>query len=265
MNSCKYCGKEIEEKHTFCNCSCAAKYNNAHRIRKPKSKKQSLSIEPVQKCCHDCGKPLGKGERVTCSECNKYKRLQSLPVRMGFSDGTFKERYEAAIDYLKELYLGGESTLTLSKKFNIPVETIWYNLKKEGSIRNLSESGKNAVLLGRIVFGTNPRFRHGWHTSWEGFEGYYRSSYELEYAQQLDEKKIPYRIEYIPAFTMYFDTRKGIRRVAKPDFYLPDTNEIIEIKSQYTYDEQNMKDKFKSYRKRGFVPRLILEGKEIGI
>lgn len=39
-NFCKQCGKEIPEGRKFCNSSCAAKYNNKHRTRKPWTKEQ---------------------------------------------------------------------------------------------------------------------------------------------------------------------------------------------------------------------------------
>lgn len=51
---------------------------------------------------------------------------------------------------------------------------------------------------------------------------------------------------------------KKRNRVAIPDFYLPETNEIIEIKSSWTFDKQNMKDKFIAYKKLGYAPKVIL-------
>jgi predicted nuclease of restriction endonuclease-like RecB superfamily len=53
------------------------------------------------------------------------------------------------------------------------------------------------------------------------------------------------------------------QRVAIPDFYLSESNTIVEIKSNWTYDEQNMKDKFKVYKEHGYNFKLILEGKEV--
>lgn len=48
-------------------------------------------------------------------------------------------------------------------------------------------------------------------------------------------------------------------RIAIPDFYLPDKNEIVEIKSDYTLDIQQMRDKFKKYRELGYTATLVLE------
>ena len=52
-------------------------------------------------------------------------------------------------------------------------------------------------------------------------------------------------------------------RVAIPDFYLPRTNEIVEIKSTWTYNKQEMNDKFEAYRNLGYIPKLILDRKEV--
>jgi len=48
-------------------------------------------------------------------------------------------------------------------------------------------------------------------------------------------------------------------------FYLPDTNTIVEIKSNYTLDEQNMRDKFKAYKEHGYIYKLILNKKELSL
>ena len=39
-------------------------------------------------------------------------------------------------------------------------------------------------------------------------------------------------------------------------------NMIVEIKSTFTYDEQNMKDKVKAYNEQGYNFKLILEHQE---
>ena len=54
-------------------------------------------------------------------------------------------------------------------------------------------------------------------------------------------------------------------RVAIPDFYIPNTNTIVEIKSTYTLDVQNMKDKVKKYKELGYDFKLILNHQEVNI
>ena len=63
----------------------------------------------------------------------------------------------------------------------------------------------------------------------------------------------------------YFDSQKNEIRRAIPDFYLIDFNTIVEIKSTFTLDIQNMKDKFKSYKEFGYNCKCICDYKEIEI
>lgn len=268
MNFCKCCGKEIPEGRKFCNSSCAAKYNNKHRTRKPWSEKQRkrVQVPEEQQICKYCGKKLVQGERRVCSECRKYRRFYRITARLVDCTGTPKENYVKALEKLKRLYSQGESTLTLESKLGIPKETIWYSLKNTGVVRDFSEANIVRIKQGREkIREGNPKYKHGWHTTWEGIQVYYRSSYELEFAKKLDSERVPYRMEYKPTFTLYFDSQRNKSRVAKPDFYLPETRELIEIKSRFTYNTQNMVDKFKAYRQAGFRPKLILEGIETEI
>lgn len=58
---------------------------------------------------------------------------------------------------------------------------------------------------------------------------------------------------------LYYDTQQSKYRIAIPDFYLPLENTIVEIKCDYTYDEINMNDKFKVYKKLGYKYKLYIE------
>ena len=89
----------------------------------------------------------------------------------------------------------------------------------------------------------------------------YRSQNELDYAIELDNQKIDYEMEYL--HIKYFDTIKNEFRCAIPDFYIPSKNTIIEIKSKYTLNVQNMKDKFKAYREQGYICKCICDYIEI--
>ena len=110
---------------------------------------------------------------------------------------------------------------------------------------------------------TTNRYKTEVHHSWDGKECYMRSSYEIEFANLLDENKVLYEVETLRI--RQFDTQRQYERIAIPDFYLPETNTIVEIKSEYTLDVQEMKDKVKSYRENGFNFKLILEHKEVDL
>ena len=110
----------------------------------------------------------------------------------------------------------------------------------------------------------NYQFKSGWHTTWNNKQIFYRSSDELNFALQLDENKINYEVEKVRIF--YYDTQKQCERLAIVDFYLPDTNELIEIKGFRWHSEttkQNMRDKFVAYKKAGYIPHLIVNNSEI--
>ena len=137
-------------------------------------------------------------------------------------------------------------------------ETLLHVFKDWGfTTRSLSESNINARLQGKLQNAFHTQYNCDWHTTWDNKEVYLRSSYELEYAQELDSKQIKYEVESLRI--KYFDTKENTYRCAIPDFYLPDINTIVEIKSSWTYDEQNMKDKFKAYKELGYNTKLILD------
>ena len=120
--------------------------------------------------------------------------------------------------------------------------------------RNLSEAVTNAYLQGKMLY------KESWYKTWKGNEIYLRSSYEEDYAKELDENKINY--EYESLHIKYFNTQDNKFRCAIPDFYLPETNTIVEIKSNWTLNIQEMKDKVNEYKKLGYNFKLILEHKE---
>lgn len=129
-----------------------------------------------------------------------------------------------------------------------------------------SEFTKNAVFTGRLDHSKvlcDNIYKSTWYNTWDNKNVYLRSSYEIDYAKELDKQHILYEVEYLRI--RYFDTIKEIYRIAIPDFYLIDTNTIVEVKSNYTLDIQNMKDKFNEYKKLGYNVKLILEHKEVNI
>ena len=129
--------------------------------------------------------------------------------------------------------------------------------------RDLSEAVSNAWLQGDIVAPDNicTKYKTCWHTTWDNKKVYLRSSYELDYAIELDKTHILYEVESLKI--RYYDNNRKRYRCAIPDFYLPETNEIVEIKSSWTYDEQNIKDRFNAYKKLGYKTKLILDHTEI--
>lgn len=71
--------------------------------------------------------------------------------------------------------------------------------------RDLSESNSLNIKKGTVL--CSPiynSYKCGWHTTWDNKEVYLRSSYEKEFALQLDNKQVPYTVEGLRL--TYYDT-----------------------------------------------------------
>ena len=104
------------------------------------------------------------------------------------------------------------------------------------------------------------KYKSSHHITWDNKRVYLRSSYEKDYAIYLDENEILYDVEKLRFY--YYDTQQKIERVAIPDFYLIESNTIVEIKSAWTLDVINMIDRVKVYKENGYNFKLILDHKE---
>lgn len=167
---------------------------------------------------------------------------------------------------LYELYWDKQFTSTeIGKLFNYPSPSNLTNkvFKYLGiPSRDLSESNSLNIKKGTVL--CSPiynNYKCGWHTTWDNKKVYLRSSYEKEFALQLDNKHVHYNVESLRL--TYYDTQLNKERIAIPDFIVG--NIIYEIKSNWTLNIQNMKDKFNAYIKQGYKPQLILEHKKVNI
>ena len=296
---CLQCNKELNRgQKKFCCSSCAATYNNAHRISTTKGKKKQVKCISCGKeicvsihsskdswICNDCKAKSYKVKHPSiCKICGttnctnefckhpagKLKQIESLIKFFGFDRnklGTKEvfDEYNRVRNELYDLYINQQkSSVDIANiygyKYN--VFQILYNLGIP--TRKSHDANVLCYLQGKLNGYTDDmHYKAEWHTTWDDKEVYLRSSYELDYAKELDEKQISYEVESLRI--KYFDTQQKEYRCAIPDFYIPSTNTIVEIKSNWTYDEQNMKDKFKTYKDLGYNTKLILEHKETDI
>jgi hypothetical protein len=60
----------------------------------------------------------------------------------------------------------------------------------------------------------------------------------------------------------FFNPLKNKKSVAIPDFFIPSENKIIEVKSYFTYNKEEMLARIEAYEKRGYMFMLYLEQKE---
>lgn len=254
---CIICGKEIEiNKHSSdkkCKCTeCQNKYKNI---------------------CINCGKVfIGNRHQKLCSqECVKeYRFIPTLIKYFNFDNSKWHtnqvhEEVNKIKNILYNLYWNEhKSSSEICKIYNYPnIGNLTAKLFTYLNIpsKTSKQATKENYLEGRIKVISCPNYKQQWHTTWNGKEVYLHSSYELDYAKELDEQQIDYEVEYFRI--KYWDSQRKDYRCAIPDFYIHSTNTIIEIKSEYTLDKQNMKDKMKAYLDLGYNFKLICDHKEI--
>lgn len=274
---CLECGKEITSKYgnKFCSCSCSVSHRNKNskhsEITKKKIseslKKLKINKPTIKKVCRCCGQEVCEHNEI----CKHSHALFENLTYFGFNINTYgtkdvyNEYYKTKALLEEEYYNNGLNSRELKEKYDYPktFENITHILKHLGiKVRNERESQINLIIRNKVTpqnaFNTYP-FKHGWHITWDNNKIYYRSSYELEYAEELDKQKIHYEVESLRI--LYYDTVLQSERVAIPDFYLPKSNEIIEVKSRVTFLKQNVVDKFKKYIELGYTPKLLYENK----
>lgn len=181
-------------------------------------------------------KNIKKALRNLWSEGRHPRQLESPKKR--------KERLQKMSQTLKKLGLLGKLPVqNMSKK------------EKEKKARKISIKLREGLQSGRI------RLSKSWkRVPYKNL--ILRSEWEKIVARCLDENKIKWKYEnfVIP----YWDSQRHIKANTIPDFYLPDFNMVIEVKSNAEYKSRRTLDKIKGVKKNGY--RFLLAGrKEIAI
>ena len=226
-------------------------------------------IEPGQ--CPICG-------NFGCKDdfCKKYpiRFLIFLSDYFGFNLKTLGSlSVKTELDRIKEnlynlYWIKGLSAQVIGVDKGLDKQRITRLFKKLGIPLRSNKSLENtsSLVFEKSIssFSINSRFsKKVSHKSWDGTFVFFRSSYELYYAMKLDISKISYKVENLRI--NYYNSSLNMNKIAIPDFYLPDTNEVVEVKSDFTLDIQEMLDKFDAYKKLGYTPKLILEHEEIDL
>lgn len=268
--------KEIKWGHIpkFCSRSCANSRNHSEKTKQKISKKLKnvYSYTKIYRC-PITGFFYHNKEEYKLREWNHYrlKTALLLSATFDFTLGNTKtlQNLNNAKIALNEMYViqkmsGGAIHEALYMKCS---KGHVVNLLKSLGIkrRTLSDSSMIALETGRSIINitdkSNIPYKHGWHIDWIGVKHYYRSSYELEYYRYLDDSKISYETETLRL--RYYDSKKAMNRIAIPDIIVDAT--IYEIKSVYTFDPINMRDKCIKYNADGYNLILILNKQEYTI
>jgi len=287
---CENCGKEHNGSYgsgRFCCKECARSFstkNESHTLKEAKcidcgkqiyiNKRASIKTCKCNECstkikyCKFCGQIKDKFHDH--SICKKHQIFHSLE-KFGFNKdvvGTIYlfDEYNRIREIIETWYLINSSNEFLLKQdFNYTSGSAnFHKLLKSLDIQsfNHSQAIRKAIEEGKLIIPVdNVHFKTEWHITWNNKEVFLRSSYESDYAKDLDEQKVDYEVETLRI--KYFDTQQNEYRCAIPDFYIPSENMIVEIKSSWTLDEQNMKDKMKAYKELGYKFKLICDHKEL--
>lgn len=258
---CKECGEEILVKNrtqigvSKCEKCKKSKKKIGKKVKYISKNNEDKIIKKVL-VCKICGDEKCKNPKI----CRKLSHENAYEKYIGF-DSTKKGtcdvyvEFDRIVNILKNDYFENEMTLTeIGNKYGMNYQTVYMIFK---SLELKIRTSYDANILSFKKGNSNSNvYKSGMHTTWKGNIVHYRSNYEKEYYELLDNDKINYEIEKFRI--KYYDTQKKKIRIAIPDIYIKDINEIIEIKSKWTLDEQNMKDKVKSYKKLGYNVRLVI-------
>lgn len=270
---CTKCGKKIyiNKRASIYNCKCNDCTLNAKIIKNLKIQEYNRYIK-----CPICGQKHLIYMSCNNDFCKNHNRQQfrSLIKYFGFDKtklGTIdvENEFNRIRNILYDLYWNQHlSSVEICKQFNYPnVGNLtgkvfhYLNIPSKNSKQSILENMnyRNFIPQNNIKSYGNEQ----WYTTWNNKEVFLRSSYELAYAKELDAQQIDYDVECLRI--KYLDSQKQEYRCAIPDFYIPSQNLIVEIKSEYTLDKQNMKDKFKAYKELGYNVKLICDYKELEI
>lgn len=292
---CENCGSEYDIGYStrFCSLKCvrsfSTKNDNKHQKKAAKciicgkdifiNKRASISKCKCKDCqnltfkkCKICGHTfIGTKNQQFCSDiCKNISKQKIALTHFGFNNATigtqdvFNE-YNNIKNILYKLYwIENKSFNDIAVIFNYKYNP--GNLSKIFKYLNInrrtfSESNINAYLNGKVNSLTHNQYKCGWHTTWNNKKVFLRSSYEFDYAQELDRQHIDYDVEGLRI--KYFNTRLNSYHCAIPDFYIPALNMIVEIKSDWTLDIQEMRDKMKAYKDLGYNFKLICNHNEM--
>lgn len=198
--------------------------------------------------CIDCNKQItNKAKR--CHKCasfgtlNGYYKKGKLICKIC---GKILKDYRSKLCLPCNAKYNNHNRKTISIKYCIDCKKILSRYSRSKRCRVCFLRGKN-----------NPRFgkspNHGKGSYYKN--NYMRSTWEIAYAKYLDNNNIKWQYEPKPFKITY--NYKGIEKEGTytPDFYLPGTNEYIEIKGWWRDDAQT---KFNAFKSQYPTTKLIL-------
>lgn len=297
MPICLHCGKYTRNAK-FCNSSHSALYNNKRRTYSPKQDKRTKKIyccscnKPIEvnirapkykTKCSTCKNKNIKRKNKRCKICGRLNCRNSKLCKWLLNGGLkilpkfgtnlkylgtlniFDEVEGIALKLIHEYNELGDSTPILSQKYGVHDKTIVNFIKRfnpQFCPRTYSEAGRLGSLKGRVkpFMGFKKQMiKSQWHVTWFDQQVFLRSNFEKLFAEYLDKSKTYYEVEALRI--VYLDVSNK-ERIYLPDFYLPKTKTIIELKNWYHFyiNFDNIVKKLQACQYLGYCPELIVGG-----
>lgn len=177
----------------------------------------------------------------------KRRRNVSLSLRKLWETGNHPRQLESREKRRERLNKMADTLRKLGKEGKLPVQNLTEEQKKRRSNR-ISKKLREGLKTGRI------KLSKAWKkVPYKKLT--LRSYWEKIVAEFLDRNKFcwEYKTKRIP----YWDTERKIEAVTIPDFYIPETNTIIEVKSNAEFNSQKTRDKIVGIKNKGFDVFLI--------
>jgi len=140
--------------------------------------------------------------------------------------------------------------MEMAERGELPVQNFSQE-KKQSIAKKVSKKLREGIGTGRI------KLSPGWKKVFYK-DKILRSNWEKETAQFLDDYNIHW--EYESLILPYYDTSRDLVAHTIPDFYLPDYNAVIEVKSNGLFNSKQTKDKMEGIANLGY--RTFLFGKK---
>lgn len=184
-------------------------------------------------------------KKYYCKDCNKVISYQSALYGTSrclscCNKGKLNPNYKDGITNIKIYCIDCNNVISnIYAKRCKPCATIINAKKQVGKIVKKSIRLKiSKSLVGRFKGRNSPRFGKVSHSKYVKYRGiWFHSSYEVKYAKYLIKNQIKWRYEFTT-----FDLGNC---TYTPDFYLPQTDEYIEVKGYWRDDAKKKFNKFK--------------------
>jgi hypothetical protein len=240
--SCKICKRTDRPYHAngMCGTCCTNERNRKLGVKKRNIGEWSWYFDKCQMCgtierahsarglCCDCNEVSKRsGDLIECPICKT--KVEKLNQHLSMRSRKCEEHKQYQYNLFKMYFESDYSLFDIAKELSmerhgIARAFIKFFGKEETKKRNQIVSRINISDKAKINF--NYKNMYGTPTTYNGIR--FRSIIESKYAKQLDDKNILW--EYEPKHFPYIDV-EGKRRTYTPDFYLPEKDKYIEIKS----------------------------------